>query len=621
MREWIVTNGLGGYASLTYQNTNTRKFHGLLIASLNPPTERWVFVSNVFDQIHLDDAKYDLRNYKNKFSFDVFPSFSYKFNGVKIKKTIFMEHGKNTTIIRYKVYTNKPLTIFHNPIGNSRHFYDVNGQRYLSFQHDIHNNGVIVKPSNIDKTLKIFLKDSEFQPLHYWEEFYYNKDRERRESWVDNNVHIGRFQKAIKKLCDYYLVLTLEDDFKINPVQIYANEIKRKKDLLLNADLPVKCNELVSSTDNFIVQKNDSKSVIAGYHWFGDWGRDTLIALPGLILVTKRFDDAKQILLTLSKYCKNGLIPKAFMDKDSKAVYNTVDASLWYIDRVYQYLKYTNDKAFLEKIWKTLQLIILGYIKGTDFGIKMDDDFLISHDPGLTWMDVKIDDYYPTPRARKAVEIQALWYNTLRIMSNFAQLIGKNDKYIDLSEKVKDSFNYQFDDFYDVIDINDTSFRPNLIFLVSLDFTMISKQLQKKIVDDVQKNLFTIFGLRTLSPDDSRYKGTYIGDYNKDIAYHNGTVWPWLMGPFVKAFVKVKNHNKKYREYAFDNFLKPMLDVFGKRWDGSIYEIFDGDPIYAPQGCITQAWNVAEILRSWVEDIEKISPEYENIFTSPKIRV
>jgi len=617
MREWIVTNGLGGYASLTYQNTNTRKFHGLLIASLNPPTERWVFVSNVFDQIILNDTKYDLINHKNKFSFDVFPTFSYEINGVKIKKTIFMEYGKNTTIIRYKIDTKKPLTIFHNPVINSRHIYDVNRQRYLTFHHDYFNNCVSIKPGNIDKNLKIFLKDTEFQPLHYWEELYYNTDRERNESWIDNNVHVGRFKKDIKKSCDYYLVLTIEDNFKNNPVQIYANEIKRKKDLLLNADLPVKCNKLALSTDNFIVQKNNSKSVIAGYHWFGDWGRDTLLALPGLTLVTKRFDDAKQILLTLSKYCKNGLIPNASMDRNSQAVYNSVDASLWYIDRVYQYLKYTNDKAFLEKVWKTLQSIILGYIKGTDFGIKMDDDFLISHDPGLTWMDVKIDDYYPTPRARKAVEIQALWYNALKIMSNFAQLIGKNDKFIDLSEKVKDSFNYQFDDFYDIIDVKDTSFRPNQIFLVSLDFTMIDENLQKKIVNEIQKELVTIFGLRTLSPNDSNYKGTYIGDYNKDIAYHNGTVWPWLMGPFIKAFVKVKNQ----RKYAFDNFLKPMLDVFGEHWDGSIYEIFDGNPIYAPRGCITQAWSVAEILRSWVEDIEKISPEYETIFTSPEISV
>ena len=621
MREWIVTNGLGGYASLTRQNTNTRKFHGLLIASLNPPTERWMFVSNVFDQIILDEAKYDLRNQKNKFSFDVFPSFSYEFNGVKIKKTIFMEHGKNTTISRYKIDTNKPFTIFHNPLVNSRHFYDVNRQRYLSFHQDIHNNGVLIKPDNIDKTLKIFMKDTEFEPLHFWEEFYYNTDRERNELWVDNNVHIGRFQKTIKKSCDYYLVLTLEDDLKINPVQIYANEIKRKKEILLNADLPVKCNKLVLSTDNFIVRKDDSKSVIAGYHWFGDWGRDTLIALPGLTLVTKRFDDAKQILLTFSKYCKNGLIPNAFMDRDSKAVYNTVDASLWYIDRIFQYLKYTNDKPFLEKIWKTLQSIILGYIKGTDFGIKMDDDFLIGHDSGLTWMDVKIDNYYPTPRTRKAVEIQALWYNALRIMSNFAKLLEKNDNYIDLSEKVKESFNCQSDKLYDVLDIKDTSFRPNLIFLVSLDFNMIDKKIQEKIVNEVQNKLVTIFGLRTLSPDDSRYKGSYLGDNNKDISYHNGTVWPWLMGPFIKAFVKVKNQNKKHREYAFDYFLKPMLDVFGESWDGSIYEIFDGDPIYAPGGCITQAWSVAEILRTWVEDIENISPEYEDIFASPKIRV
>jgi len=309
------------------------------------------------------------------------------------------------------------------------------------------------------------------------------------------------------------------------------------------------------------------------------------------------------------------------MDRDSKAVYNTVDASLWYIDRLYQFLKYTNDKTLLEKTWKTLQSIMYGYIKGTDFGIKMDNDFLISHNPGLSWMDVKIDDYYPTPRSRKAVEIQALWYNALRIMSNFAHLLEKNDKFIDLSEKVKDSFNYQFDDFYDVIDIKDTSFRPNLIFLVSLDFPMIDENLQKKIVNDVQKKLLTIFGLRTLSPDDPGYKGTYLGNYNKDIAYHNGTVWPWLMGPFIKSYVKVENYDKKSREYAFNNFLKPMIDIFGEQWDGSIHEIFDGDPIYAPRGCITQAWSVAEILRTWIEDIENISPEYEKIFELPEISV
>jgi predicted glycogen debranching enzyme len=621
MKEWIVTNGLGGYASLTHQNTNTRKFHGLLIASLNPPTKRWVFVSNVFDQIQFGESKYDLRNFKNKFSFDVFPSFSYELDDIKIKKTIFMEYEKNTTVIRYKIDSDKQFSILHNPLINSRHFYDVNSQRYLSFHHEIIKNGVKIKPENIDKTLKIFIKDANFKPLNYWEELFYNKDRERNESWVDNNVHIGRFEKNIEKSCEYYLVLTIEDNIKINPTKIYTKEINRKKDLLINADLPVKCNKLILSTDNFIVQKDNSKSVIAGYHWFGDWGRDTLIALPGLTLVTKRYKDASEILLNLSKYCSNGLIPNAFMDRDKNAVYNSVDASLWFIDRVFQYLKYTNDKKTLEKVWKTLQLIIYKYIKGTDFGIKMDDDFLINHDPGLTWMDIKINDYYSTPRSKKAVEIQALWYNALRIMSNFAQLLKKNDKYIELYDKLKESFNYKFNDLYDVIDAKDASFRPNLIFLASLDFTMIDKNLQKKIVDDVEKNLFTIFGLRSLSPYDPNYKSKYIGDYNKDIAYHNGIVWPWLMGPFIKAYVKVNNYNKNSREYAFNKFLKPMLEVFGNKWDGSINEIFDGEPIYAPRGCITQAWSVAEILRAWVEDIEFIKPKYENIFKLSEIRV
>jgi len=364
-----------------------------------------------------------------------------------------------------------------------------------------------------------------------------------------------------------------------------------------------------------------TKSIIAGYHWFGDWGRDTLIALPGIALVTKRFNDARQILLGFSKYCKNGLIPNAFMDRDSVAVYNTVDASLWFVDRVYQYLKYTNDGAFLDCIWGTLESIINGYKSGTDYDIHMDSDFLIDHGPGLTWMDVKLDDYYPTPRDRKAVEIQALWYNALRIMSNLSQITGKNDTYSDLAEHVKESFNRQFDQQYDVIDTEDLSVRPNQIFLVSLDFPMIHKRMQEQIVKDVKDELITIFGLRTLSPADSRYKGSYIGEYHRDLSYHNGVVWPWLLGPFIKAFVKTKDHEKKWRTYAYETFLKPMFDVFGEQWDGSIHEIFDGDPVYTPRGCITQAWSVAEILRAWAEDIENLSPKYEKMFALHEIRI
>jgi len=621
MREWIVTNGLGGYASLTYQNTNTRKYHGLLIASLNPPTERWVFISNIYDKIRINNKKYSLIDFKPVFNFSFFPSFTYYIEDIKIEKTILMEYEKNTTILKYKVSTKKPVTIIHQPIVNSRHFYDVNSQRYLSFtQEKTTNDVILLKPSNIDKQLKIILKNTIFQPEFYWETLYYNKDRERNDSWVDNNIHIGDFYKTIKNTEEeYYLVLTIENENNIDPQTIYDKEIQRKKTLLKQASLPKKFEKLVLSTDNFIVKKGTGKSVIAGYHWFGDWGRDTLISLPGLTLVTQRFNDAKQILQNFGKYCKNGLIPNAFMDRDSKPIYNTVDASLWYIDRVFQYLKYTNDQHFLTHIWGTLESIIQGYKNGTYYNIYMDEDYLISHDPGLTWMDVKIGDNYVTPRSKKAVEIQALWYNALRIMSTFTKILKKNNPYLDLSEKVKENFNKKFDQIYDVIDTKDTSVRPNQIFLASLDHVMIDEKLQNKIVKTVQDKLLTLFGLRTLSPDDPRYKGSYLGNYNKDEAYHNGTVWPWLMGPFIKAFVKTKKHHPAWREYAYHNFIKPMLETFNTQWDGSIHEIFDGDPIFTPRGCITQAWSVAEILRAWVEDIENIKPQHEEFYRAHHI--
>jgi predicted glycogen debranching enzyme len=275
-------------------------------------------------------------------------------------------------------------------------------------------------------------------------------------------------------------------------------------------------------------------------------------------------------------------------------------------------MKYTDDQAFLEEIWDVLRSIIYEYKKGTDFGIHMDEDYLISHGEGLTWMDVKLGDYYPTPRAKKAVEIQALWYNALRIMSTFSNLLGVDDEYGDLAQHVSESFTNQYTQQYDVLDTKDASCRPNQIFLVSLDFSMINKSLQEKIVQTVEEKLLTPFGLRTLSPNDERYKGTYIGDYNKDLAYHNGTVWPWLLGPFITAFVKTHNHEAAWRAHAHTHFIQPMIDIYGDSWDGSIYEIFDGNPPFLPQGCITQAWSVAEILRAWVEDIERIKPEYEH---------
>ena len=608
MREWIVTNGLGSYSSLTYKNTNTRKYHGLLIASLEPPIKRWVFVSNVYDKIQINNEIFDFLNFKPKFSFDYFPNLTYNIKGIKIKKTFFMPYEKNTSIIRYNIHTKKPVTLIHSPLINSRHIYDVNSQRYMTFLQDKSDDTIYITPDNINKIIKIKLKDCFFKKTNIWETLYYEKDHQRNESWIDNNIHIGDFYKMIKKSGQYFLILTVEDDIEMHPLKIFFNEKNRKKKLIEKAGLSKKFEKLVLSSDNFIVKKGNGKSIIAGYHWFGDWGRDTLISLPGLCLVTRRFNDAKKILKNFGNDCKNGLIPNAFMEKDSVAVYNTVDASLWYIDRVYQYYKYTNDKDFIEEIWNVLISIIDGYKNGTDFGIGMNNDFLIYHNAGLTWMDVKIGNYYATPRNQKAVEIQALWYNALKIMSTFSKILGKKDDYISLANSVKKSLNSQYKAQYDVIDTKDLSFRPNQIFLVSLDFTMIDKSLAKKIVNDVENKLVTVFGLRTLSPDDLRYKGTLFGNYNKDEAYHNGTVWPWLLGAFIKAYIKVNNISGNKKKNVYNKFIKPMLDIFGNNWDGSINEIYDGDPIFEPRGCISQAWSVAEVFRTWVEDIEDIKP-------------
>jgi predicted glycogen debranching enzyme len=624
MREWLVTNGLGGYASLTYDLKNTRKYHGLLVASLNPPSQRWVFVTNIIDKLKICDEIICLSNLRPNFKFDFFPSFTYRYKGVVINKTILMEHKKNSTFIKYEIKTKKPVTITHNPIVNSRHIYDVNSQRYSKFKDVIRVSKDIieVKPNNNDKSIKFVVKDHNFTPEHYWEELYYSKDYERGDSWIDNNINIGKICKTVDRDYDYYITLSIEEDIdSIQPSKVFLNEKNRKRLIVKNSGLDKKFEKLVLSADNFIVEKGSNKSVIAGYHWFGDWGRDTLIALPGLTLVTKRFDDAKSILQIFSKFLRNGLIPNAFIDRDSKPVYNNVDSSLWYIDRVYQYFKYSNDMDFIKNNWKVLYEIFDSYVSGTEFNIKMDEDYLISHGPGLTWMDVKIDDFYPTPRAGKAVEIQALWYNALRILGILSKLLDKQNIYFDLAENVRQSFNRKYDMLYDVLTPNDLSIRPNMIFLASLDFSMIDKGLQEIIVRKVKSELLTVFGIRTLSKDNPNYKGCYIGDFNKDVAYHNGTAWPWLIGSYVKAYVKIHDYKEKYRKCAFEEIIRPMLKILGDKWDGNINEIFDGNPVFAPRGCIAQAWSVAEILRCWVEDIENIKPDFEKKILSHEIRI
>ena len=386
-------------------------------------------------------------------------------------------------------------------------------------------------------------------------------------------------------------------------------------------------NWLILSADSFLVTRRSTgkESVIAGYHWFEDWGRDSLISLPGLTLVTGRFNDAEEILLTFKEYCKDGLIPNRFPDrKGDEPVYDSADATLWFFNAVLQYLKYTGNFDFVRKhLWETFQSIVEQHIRGTFFGIHLDSDGLLAHGPRLTWMDVSIAGKPVTPREGKAVEIQALWYNALKFMEMLSSRFSEKsnaEKYHSLAEKAKRSFNDKFwrsegNYLFDVVNGNkrDPSIRPNQIIAVSLDFSMLDSFRSGKVVEDVWNRLWGTYGLKSLSDDDPRYIGKYQGGLShRDAAYHNGTVWAWLLGPFVTAFLKVKNHEEYWRRFAFENFLEALFrEEMYRTGLGTISEVFEGDPPHDSRGCISQAWSVAEPLRAYVEDILSKRPLYE----------
>jgi predicted glycogen debranching enzyme len=342
------------------------------------------------------------------------------------------------------------------------------------------------------------------------------------------------------------------------------------------------------------------------------------------MLVTERFEDARKTFLTFQKHCKQGLIPNFIPDQFEQLAYNTVDATLWFMNAVLQYLKYTNDFKFVqEQLWETLKTIIENYAKGTAFNIHVDSDGLLSHGPQLTWMDASIDGQPINPRAGKAVEVQALWYNALRTMELLANKFKEKsgaEKYFQMAEKARENFVEKFwgpqkNCLFDVVTENgrDESLRPNQLIAVALNFTMLDNVKREKIVDIVHRELLTPYGLRSLAKTDPSYIGIYSGDRrSRDKAYHNGTVWPWLLGPFATAFLKVKGRTEFRREYALKNFLLPLFtDQILKAGLGTISEIFDGDSPHTPRGCVSQAWSVAEPLRAYVEDVMQVRPRYE----------
>jgi predicted glycogen debranching enzyme len=663
-KEWLVTNGLGGYASSTVLGINTRKYHGLLVAALHPPGDRTVCLAKLDEEICVGSDTYALganefhgevfpQGYRllKDFSVAPFPRYTYSVQGVEVAKMIFMPRGKNAVAVVYKVLNGNGSDVKFKvfPLLTCRHFHSVVDRWRNPWDLSQQQNGAEVKMAfNVQKaTIAARATEGAFIEKTNWiERLYYREEERRGESSTDDCYQPGYFEIQVspERKAEFAIITATggsdresEENLEAVGTTLYdvesllERELEQRRSSLANfygshKETPMSnwLSWILLATDAFIVKDaGDRRSVIAGYFWFEPWGRDTFISLPGLTLVTGRFEDARNILLDFMEHSRHGLIPNLVQDKSGEAAYNTVDATLWYINAVLQYLKYTGDFKFVQKqLWKSLKAIVDSHEKGTAFGIRVDSDGLLAHGPRLTWMDAEVDGTALTPREGKAVEVQALWYNALRTM----QMLGNRfeekslaEKYAEMATRARTTFNEKFwndekNCLFDVVSSSaDAALRPNQIIAAALDFTMLSSVKNERVVDAVHRELLTTCGLRTLARSDPRYRGTYAGDRgSRDQAYHNGSVWAWLLGPFTTAFLKAKGYGDHTLEYALESFILPLTTrQISQAGLGTISEVFDGDPPHTPRGCIAQAWSVSEPLRAYVEDVMLVRPKYE----------
>lgn len=631
--EWLETNGLGGFASSSIIGCNNRRYHGLLIAAIKPPAERMALVSKLDETIIIGEEKFELgcnnygdvispggNNFQESFSKNLFPEFIYQAGGVRLKKTIAMRHGENTTLVIYEVLrSEKEFALELLPLISVRDYHSLMHENDSINPNADFRNGVLIIEAYRD-TPEIFIHVPHstlmLQPEWYFH-FHYEREKYRGLDFSEDLFSHGKFSVNLKEGDTLGIIISTQNPVSNDSygdgrsaLELFAEEKLRRSDLLKGLPKNKTVQTLVLAADQFIVQRGENlKTVIAGYHWFTDWGRDTMISLPGLCLSTRRFDDAKKILEAFAKSVSMGMLPNRFPDHGEAPEYNNVDGTLWYFIAVYRYLLASDDEDFvLNQILPVLKDIVEWYSKGTRYHIHVDaDDLLISGEPGvqLTWMDAKVGEWVVTPRTGKAVEVNALWYNALCI---YAELLGrhhekKEAKKIDeKARRVKKHFeklfwNEELGFLYDVLDKaeKDPTLRPNQLFALGICFPLIEGEKAKKIFKVVKEKLFTPAGLRTLSADHPDYKGVYGGNQaERDGAYHQGTVWFWLLGIYIDAIMMLGGKSsKKEAMQVIENFKYHLEDVC----IGSISEIFDGDSPHTSRGCIAQAWSVAEILR------------------------
>jgi predicted glycogen debranching enzyme len=647
-REWLATNGIGGFASGTIATGTTRRYHGLLIGALQPPAGRTQLVAAVDETVRYGGTAYALAThrwgsgaidpqgylYLESFRLEgATPVWTYALADALLEKRIWMVQSENTTFIHYTLArASSPLEIDLKALVNYRDFHSLTHAGDWHMKIVPTHDGVMVLP--FDSATPFYLKSAQAscEPQHEWfRDCYLPRETERGLDDHEDYLFTALFQATLKAGESLTIVVTTEATTPLDGEASRAQRADRESALLKTwqaqndksaTNAPGWLRQLVLAADQFIVKRTlpeepDGHSVIAGYHWFGDWGRDTMIALPGLALVTGRANVAKQILLAFAGFVDGGMLPNNFPDAGGKPEYNTVDAALWYFEAVRQYFAATQDTTTLEKLYPVFAGMIDAHVAGTRYNIHVDstDGLLYAGGPGvqLTWMDAKVGDWVVTPRTGKPVEINALWLNALETIAQFARLLNKPaDEYASLSAQAKSNFqkfwNAERNCCFDVIDVpgsakssgKDASLRPNQILAVSLPVSPLSGDQQKSVVDICAQRLVTCYGLRSLAEGEPGYQGHYGGDQRaRDAAYHQGTVWGWLLGPHALAHYRVYGARAAALRY-----LEPLGSNIGAYGLGTLAEIFEGDPPHVPRGCIAQAWTVGEILRAWSEIVK-----------------
>jgi predicted glycogen debranching enzyme len=623
--EWLETNGLGGWSGSTIIGAHTRRYHGLLVAAIKPPTDRMLLVSRMDETIVTAENRFELGvnlyreniihphgyNYLKKFSKNLFPQWEYEAGGMRIQKTVAMIHGENSVVIVYKVLRAEgAFKMELRPLLCSNGYHSLTHEGPQLHWNVEFDNGIFHNRPDGSNDVYISVPGSSYRHQPVWfKNFQYSVEQHRGLDYTGDLFNHGIIELNLKQ-GDSVGVIVSND----NPAGKIAGELLERETLRRNALLDQQpgnetVRHLLLAADQFVVRRDEQlKTVIAGYHWFTDWGRDTMISLPGLCLSTGRFDDAKKIIAAFAKTVNMGMLPNRFQDNGEAPEYNNVDGTLWYFIAIHKYLEATGDKKFiLTEILPVLKEIIDWHFRGTRYNIKVDaDGLLFAGEKGqqLTWMDAKVGEHVVTPRMGKPVEIQALWYNTLKI---FAQLLAYNSQERDAfvvnasAERTKHSFcekfwyeegNYLYDNI-DETGLPDTTLRPNQLFAISLPYPLVVGDKARFVLKIIEKELYTPVGLRTLPADHPDYKPIYRGDpVTRDSCYHQGTVWSWLLGSYIDATVKA-TRSKSKADRIIDNFRYHLQEGC----IGSVSEIFDAEFPHQPNGCVAQAWGVAEILR------------------------